>query len=68
MKKVKFVIEEVISQEFELELDETKPFYDQIREKYKKREIVVEDPSLTETNVLIDEGDGLDLAGWNKMF
>lgn len=68
MKKVKFIIEEIVSQEFELELDESKPLYDQIRDKYRNGEIVVEDPKLTAANVMIDEdNDNYLRADWSDL-
>ena len=64
--KVKVIIEEVISQEFEVEVSSYDNAYNEIREKYKNAELVLENPSLTQANVNIydeedREGDWVDL-------
>lgn len=56
--KRKVIIEEVISQTFEVELNDIESEYDQIRNMYKTGKLVVYDPSLTQANVMIlDEND-----------
>lgn len=63
--KVKIVIEEVISQEFEVEVSTIDDAYDEIREMYQSKKLVVEDPKLTQANLLIEDengdGDWMDL-------
>lgn len=56
--KVKVIIEEVISQTFEVEVDDMNSAYDQVRELYKNGNLVVEEPTLTEANVMICDSDG----------
>lgn len=51
--KVKIVIEEVISQEFEVEVSSIDDAYDEIRTMYKNKKLVVEDPKLTQANLAI---------------
>lgn len=53
MKKVKVIIEEVISQTFEVEVSDIHNAYKEIRKKYRDGELVLENPSLTEANVMI---------------
>lgn len=64
--KVKVTIEEVISQTFEVEIDDGKDAYDQIRAMYKNGVLVVEDPTLIEANVRVYDENG-ELADWNNL-
>ena len=57
MKK-KVIIEEVISQTFEIELNDEESEYDQVRKLYTDGKLVVEDPSLTQANVMICDENG----------
>ena len=57
MKK-KVIIEEVISQAFEVELNNKESEYDQVRKLYVDGKLVVEDPSLTQANVMICDENG----------
>lgn len=57
MKK-KVIIEEVISQTFEVELNDEESEYDQVRKLYIDGKLVVEDPSLTQANVMIYDENG----------
>lgn len=57
MKK-KVIIEEVISQTFEVELNDEESEYDQVRKLYTDGKLVVEDPSLTQANVMICDENG----------
>ena len=66
--KVKIIIEEVISQEFEVEVNDMDKIYDEIREKYLNEEIVVENPHLTEANVLVINEDNDEDNDWVKIF
>ena len=66
--KVKVIIEETISQEFEVEVSDIDNAYDEIRMKYKNAELVLDNASLNNANVLIledgqndSESDWLDL-------
>lgn len=66
--KVKVIIEEVISQEFEVEVSSLDNAYDEVRAKYKNGELVVEDPTLTQANVLIPDEDGkFGSSDWNNL-
>lgn len=61
--KRKIIIEEIITQEFELEVnDDLNKAFDEIREKYKNGTLVVEDPRLVQANVNIcdENGEGTD--------
>lgn len=64
--KVKCVIEEVISQEFEVDVSDINNAYDEIRNMYKDRRIVVDNPSLTQANVMIYDEDGVE-PDWNDL-
>lgn len=61
--KVKVTIEEVISQTFEVEVTDMDHAYDEVRDKYKNGELVLEDPSLTCASVAIHEHDE-DISDW----
>ena len=61
--KVKVIIEEVICQEFEVEVSNLDNAYDEIREKYKSGKLVVVDPCLTEANVNICDENG-EVTDW----
>lgn len=56
--KVKIIIEELISQKFEVEVSSLEDAYDEIRRMYKEGKIVVEDPTVIDVNVNILEKDG----------
>lgn len=58
MAKRKIIIEEIISQEFEVDVDESKSIYEQVRTMYKESKLVVDNPTLTEVNVMICDEDG----------
>ena len=64
--KVKVTIEEVISQMFEIEVDEKEDVYEKIRSMYKNGDLVVENPSLIEANVMIYDENG-DETDWNNL-
>ena len=57
---IKVTIEEVISQEFEVDVNETDDIYDQIRSMYKQGKLVVEDPTLILAQALINDGEESD--------
>lgn len=64
--KVKAIIEEVISKEFEVEVSSLENAYDEIRKMYKDGKLILEDPCLTEANLMVVEEDGSD-GGWNNL-
>lgn len=64
--KVKIIIEEVITQTFEVDIDEGKNTYDQIRTMYKNGDLVVEDPTLIEASVMIYDENG-DETDWSNL-
>lgn len=51
--KVKFTLEEIISQEFEADVSSLENAYDEIRQQYKDGKLVLENPTVTQVNVLI---------------
>ena len=55
--KVKVIIEEVISQTFEVEVSSIENAYEEIRDMYRDGKLAVEDPTLTEANVMITDDD-----------
>ena len=64
--KVKVIIEEVISQTFEVEVSDEHNAYKEIREKYKNGELTVEDATLTQANVMILDENGEE-TDWNDL-
>lgn len=64
--KVKATIEEVISQTFEVEVSSIENAYDEIREMYRGGKLVVENPALTEANLMITEEDGYECS-WSNL-
>lgn len=64
--KVKATIEEVISQTFEVEVSSIENAYDEIREMYRGGKLVVENPALTEANLMITEEDGYE-GSWSNL-
>lgn len=56
--KRKVIIEEVISQTFEVELNEEESEYEQVRTMYKNGNLILEGPSLTQANVMICDENG----------
>lgn len=52
------IIEEVISQEFVVDIPEGANEYEFVREMYKEGKLVVEDPGLTQANVMIYDENG----------
>ena len=52
------IIEEVISQEFVVDIPEGVDEYEFVRKKYKDGTLIVDDPSLTQANVMIFDEDG----------
>lgn len=56
--KTKVIIEEVISQEFEIEVSSLNNAYDEVRQMYRDGKLVVDDPKLTQANVMIPDEDG----------
>ena len=60
--KRKIIIEETITQEFEVEIgDDLDKAFDEIREKYKNNTLVVEDPNLIDAKVMfLEDGEQTD--------
>lgn len=56
--KTKVIIEEVISQEFEVEVSSLDNAYDEVRQMYKDGKLVVDNPTLTQANVMIPDENG----------
>lgn len=56
--KVKVIIEEVISQTFEVDIDDMDNAYDQVRSKYLNNELVIDNPGLTAANIMIFDENG----------
>ena len=58
--KVKVCIEEIITQTFEVDFEdpESNEAYKKVREMYKNKELVVENPILIEANVMIHDKNG----------
>lgn len=56
--KTKVIIEEVISQEFEVEVSSLDNAYDEVRQMYRDGKLVVDDPKLTQANVMIPDENG----------
>lgn len=61
--KVKVIIEEVISQTFEVEVTDPDNAYEEIRNMYRSGKLVVEDPTLTQANVNICDENG-EVTDW----
>lgn len=53
--KTKVIIEEVISQEFEVEVSSLDNAYDEVRKMYRDGKLVVDNPKLTQANVMIPD-------------
>lgn len=64
--KINFTIEEVISQDFEMEVSGIENAYDEIRQAYREGRILVDDPQLTEANVSIHDENG-EARDWNDL-
>lgn len=56
--KTKVIIEEVISQEFEVEVSSLDNAYDEVRKIYRDGKLVVDNPTLTQANVMIPDENG----------
>ena len=56
--KVKIIIEETISKEFEVEVNNIENAYNEIRDKYRMGEIVVEDANLIDAQLAILDNNG----------
>ena len=60
MKKVRVCIEEVVRQEFETNIsntDDLDKIYDEIRDKYKNCELVIDNPGLVGVYGIVYDGD-----------
>lgn len=58
--KVKVIIEEVISQEFEIEVNPDENVYTQVREKYMDGILQLTDPQITEASACIIDEHGIE--------
>ena len=56
--KTKVIVEEVISQEFEVEVSSLDNTYDEVRKMYRDGKLVVDNPTLTQANVMIPDENG----------
>lgn len=56
--KTKVIIEEVISQEFKVEVSSLDNAYDEVRKMYRDGKLVVDNPTLTQANVMIPDENG----------
>ena len=56
--KTKVIIEEVISQEFEVKVSSLDNAYDEVRKMYRDGKLVVDNPTLTQANVMIPDENG----------
>ena len=64
--KVRVTIEEIISQKFEVEVSSLDNAYDEVRQMYKDGKLVLENPSLTEANVMIPDEYGEE-TDWSNL-
>ena len=64
--KVKVIIEETISQTFEVEVTDEHNVYKEIRQKYKSGELTVDNATLTQANVMILDENGEE-TDWNDL-
>ena len=60
--EIEVTIEEIVSQKFKVKVSSLENAYEEVRQMYKDDEIVVENPSLTQANVMIGD-DGV----WNDL-
>lgn len=56
--KVKVTIEEIVVQEFEVEVSNMENAYEEVYRKYRNGELVVEDPECHGASVMIHDEDG----------
>lgn len=64
--KTKIIIEEIISQEFEVEVSDLNNAYKEVQQMYRDGKLVVEDPKLTQANVMIFDEDGKE-TDWSDL-
>lgn len=64
--KVKVIIEEVVTQTFEVEIDESKDVYDQVKKLYRDETLIVNNPTLIEVNANVCDKNGEE-TGWVKL-
>lgn len=64
--KLKVIIEEVQSQEFEVEVSSIDNAYGEVRQMYKDGKLVLENPSLTQANMTTIEEDGRE-SSWSDL-
>lgn len=56
--KIKVIIEEIVSQTFEVEVSDMSNAYAEIKEKYRKEELVLNDATTIGANVAFLDDDG----------
>ena len=56
--KIKVIIEEIISQTFEVEVSDMSNAYAEIKEKYRKEELVLNDATMIGANIAFLDEDG----------
>ena len=56
--KTKVIIEEVISQTFEVEVSSLDNAYNEVQQMYRDGKLVVDNPTLTQENVMIPDENG----------
>ena len=61
--KIKIIVEETITQEFEVEINDSEDTFDQIQTMYKNGKLVIEEPNLIDAQLTILDEDGQD-TGW----
>lgn len=61
--KIKIIVEETITQEFEVEINDSEDTFDQIQTMYKNGKLVIEEPNLIDAQLTIFNEDGQD-TGW----
>ena len=64
--KVKVAIEEIITQTFEVEVSSLDNAYDEVRKMYRDGKLVVDNPTLTQANVMIYDENGEE-TDWNNL-
>ena len=62
--KVTVVIEEVISQSFEIEVENMDDIYEVVPRKYKNGELVVDNPTLVETSFQVIDDQNNECTNW----
>lgn len=64
--KRKVIIEEVVSQTFEIEVEDGEDAYGKVKKLYQQQKLIVEDPVLIQANVMICDENGEE-TDWNDL-